>query len=114
MKYIVIDASGLVLRSGICQDESIGSINVGPGETLVENVSSLANHHTRKMYYINGSFEDRGPVIQATYITQRRGAYPPIGDQLDMLWHAMDTGQIPKAQQFYNAIKQVKDKYKKP
>lgn len=35
--------------------------------------------------------------------------YPEIGDQLDMLWHSMDNGTIPKSPEFYAAIKKVKD-----
>ena len=53
--------------------------------------------------------------IEALYINQRRNAYPPIGDQLDMLWHSID--QNPELKQkyfdFYEAIKQVKVKYPK-
>lgn len=35
--------------------------------------------------------------------------YPPITEQLDMLWHAMDKGEMPKAGVFYETIKLVKD-----
>tara|TARA_E500000331_G_scaffold59917_1_gene54307 strand:- start:326 stop:604 length:279 start_codon:yes stop_codon:yes gene_type:complete len=49
------------------------------------------------------------------YVSQRASAYPPIGDQLDMLWHSID--QNPELKQkyfdFYEAIKQVKVKYPK-
>ena len=52
---------------------------------------------------------------QSNYVEQRRNAYPPIGDQLDMLWHSID--QNPELKQkyfdFYEAIKQVKVKYPK-
>jgi len=48
------------------------------------------------------------------YKIERKSAYPSIGDQLDMLWHSMDSGEIPKSLAFYNAIKTVKDKYPKP
>ena len=52
---------------------------------------------------------------QSNYAQQRRNAYPPIGDQLDMLWHSID--QNPELKQkyfnFYEAIKQVKVKYPK-
>ena len=52
---------------------------------------------------------------QSNYAEQRRNAYPPIGDQLDMLWHSID--QNPELKQkyfnFYEAIKQVKVKYPK-
>ena len=52
---------------------------------------------------------------QSNYAQQRKNAYPPIGDQLDMLWHSID--QNPELKQkyfnFYEAIKQVKVKYPK-
>ena len=42
--------------------------------------------------------------------------YPAIGDQLDLLWHAIDadTDLKSKFSAFYNSIKEVKDKYPKP
>jgi hypothetical protein len=36
-------------------------------------------------------------------------AYPKIDEQLDMLWHSMDSGEIPKATEWYNKIKEVKE-----
>ena len=38
----------------------------------------------------------------------RKQAYPGIGEQLDMIWHAMDNGTLPKVPDFYNTIKAVK------
>ena len=42
--------------------------------------------------------------------------YPSVGDQLDLLFHAIeaDTDLKTKFAGFYNAIKAVKDKYPKP
>jgi hypothetical protein len=40
--------------------------------------------------------------------------YPSIANQLDMLWHAMNTGALPKVDSFYDAIKAVKDANPKP
>jgi len=42
------------------------------------------------------------------YALNRINNYPSIGSQLDMLWRAMDKGEIPKAAEFYDAIKLVK------
>ena len=41
----------------------------------------------------------------------RAFAYPSFTEQLDMLWHDIDTNETLKAQlpTFYNAIKAVKD-----
>ena len=52
---------------------------------------------------------------QSKYAEQRRNAYPPIGDQLDMLWHSIDKDPQLKSKyfDFYEAIKAVKVKYPK-
>jgi hypothetical protein len=44
---------------------------------------------------------------------QRLRQYPTIGDQLDMLWHAIDTNSLNKTSDFYTAIKAVKDAHPK-
>ncbi len=52
---------------------------------------------------------------QSNYAEQRRNAYPPIGDQLDMLWHTIDKDILLQKRyfDFYQTIKQVKVKYPK-
>lgn len=47
------------------------------------------------------------------YASKRHLSYPKIKDQLDMIWHAMERGEIPVAAEFFDAIKAVKDKYPK-
>ena len=53
-------------------------------------------------------------IVHNDYRQRRAEAYPPIEEQLDMLWHAMNLAQIPKAQPFYDELKRVKDQFKKP
>ena len=52
---------------------------------------------------------------QSKYAQQRRNAYPPIGDQLDMLWHTMDKDMElqHKFYDFYQTIKKVKVQFPK-
>lgn len=52
-------------------------------------------------------------AFELTYVYQRQQAYPEIGDQLDMLWHSMDAGEIDKSIEFYDAVRVVKDEYPK-
>lgn len=49
------------------------------------------------------------------YQAPRRNNYPYIGEQLDMIWHALDADTELKTKfgTFYNAIKSIKDKYPK-
>ena len=51
----------------------------------------------------------------SAYAEQRRNAYPPIGDQLDMLWHTIDKDILLQKRyfDFYQTLKQVKVKYPK-
>ena len=51
--------------------------------------------------------------LTKTYSDRRKESYPSIPDQLDMLWHAMDTGILPKVDSFYSINKSVKEKYPK-
>lgn len=51
---------------------------------------------------------------RANYRERREQEYPDISDQLDALWHAMDSGQTAKAEPFYSMIKTVKDRFPKP
>ena len=52
---------------------------------------------------------------QSAYAQQRKNAYPPIGDQLDMLWHTIDKDITLQKRyfEFYQAIQSVKVKYPK-
>jgi hypothetical protein len=52
--------------------------------------------------------------LNTQYKRDRMHEYPAIADQLDMLWHAMDTGALTKVDAFYDAIKAVKDANPKP
>ena len=49
------------------------------------------------------------------YQNDRMMAYPPIREQLDMLWHAIDADADLKVKfaDFYNAIKAIKDAHPK-
>ena len=49
------------------------------------------------------------------YVSQRKSAYPSIGDQLDMLWHSIDQNPALKSQyfDFYETVKAVKVKFPK-
>lgn len=51
---------------------------------------------------------------QVSYAIQRQQEYPLLGDQLDSIWHAMNSGIFPKIEPMYSQIKEVKDRYPKP
>ena len=58
--------------------------------------------------------EHPDPNFVVPYQYQRMSAYPSMGDQLDMLWHMMDTDVIAgKNSDWYNAILTVKNTHPK-
>ena len=52
-------------------------------------------------------------VANNQYKVSRSREYPQITDQLDMLWHAINTNSLNQTSDFYTTIKAVKDKYPK-
>jgi hypothetical protein len=55
-------------------------------------------------------------LAKTGYKQARATSYPPFGEQLDLLYHAIeaDSGLKTKLAGFYNAIKAVKDANPKP
>jgi|Laugresp1bdmlbsn_1035097.scaffolds.fasta_scaffold03626_3 hypothetical protein len=54
------------------------------------------------------------PVVVPNYASARKSMYPNTAEQLDMLWHAMDSDQLPKVQPFYDTINAIKIANPKP
>lgn len=53
--------------------------------------------------------------VSKQYKVDRSNEYPNIKDQLDMLWHEVNTsGTISNDGQWFNSIKGVKDAHPKP
>jgi hypothetical protein len=57
-------------------------------------------------------FEAEMAAIQ--YQDDRRLIYPAVEEQLDLLYHAIDTGTLNKTSEFYTKLKKVKDDNPKP
>lgn len=65
--------------------------------------------------YKNGQIVLRDPP-PSSYEIERRMWYPSIGDQLDALWHDMNSGRISGKEnsEWFNSISEVKNQYPKP
>ena len=48
-----------------------------------------------------------------TNLEKRELSYPGIKEQLDLLWHAIDSESLDKTSDFYQKLKEVKDRYPK-
>lgn len=60
-------------------------------------------------------FDEQNKLIKRprTHTEMRKASYPGIGDQMDMFWHAMNDGTLPKVEPFFSQIKAVKEQYPK-
>lgn len=95
IKFTVLSQAGKALRTGTCSKDTL-SLQAGPQESVVE-----------------GWVEIPVDVPVLRYTAQRCNEYPSIGEQLDMLWHSMNTGEIPQSKSFFEAIQAVKIKHPK-
>lgn len=109
MKFIIYNAVGEILRTGSVPEEFF-DIQANEGEFIIEGeANSLTDmvDPITKTIILKPQVNTETPT--ETYAAVRKRMYPSTGEQLDMLWHAMDTGQIEKAEPFYTTIKTVKD-----
>ena len=113
MRYTKLDASGIVVGSGVCMDGTFDMITPPPGGRLLRDILPPADK-TKVWRWTGDRFVSAGSIVPVSYAGQRRAAYPTTGDQLDMLWHAMNDGVLPKVEPFYSDIKAVKARFPKP
>ena len=66
------------------------------------------HEETGAVYQIAGDEHVKG------YAEQRRNAYPKLSEQLDKLFHDIDSGTLDATGEFYTAIQAVKDAHPKP
>lgn len=95
--FHVKNSNGEVVRTGSCAKADFER-QAGAGETVHEGSAAIAQE----------------PMVNPDdYRNQRFVAYPSLRDQLDALWHAMNSGALPKAEPFFSSIKSVKDRFPK-
>ena len=92
-----------------------------------DSVISLQSDLTQEVIFFSCKIED-GKIVEKESDERkklretkqarqdRKDEYPEIGEQLDMLYHAIDADSDLKTKfsSFYNTIKSVKEKYPKP
>jgi hypothetical protein len=92
--------------------------DVHEGFMWIEGPYELEPKTTEGDYFYN--FQDREiqkvELKPTPYDLSRRMEYPKLSDQLDMLFHDMETGLVPgkDTSTWYAAVKLVKENYPKP
>jgi hypothetical protein len=65
--------------------------------------------------YHENPFSFPDPNYEIPYQAKRSSNYPQVVDQLDMLWHELNTsGSISTNGTWFNSIKDIKDQFPKP
>jgi hypothetical protein len=110
MNFAILDADGVVIRVGHC-DEEHHELQVRPGERLFKGQVELGQRvdlDSGRVYTV-----ELPPPPPPTVHELRAASYPPITEQLDALWHAMDSGLLPRVPGFYDEIVAVKNAFPK-
>jgi hypothetical protein len=85
--------------------------NDGRGNYIAQWMSDKPQPTTQEIETAHAEWQAEHDAQE--YARNRQAEYPEIGDQLDMLWHAIDTGDWTAAKvkttEFYTALKAVKD-----
>ena len=83
-----------------------------------DDINQIIWHDSNPTSITNADILTKQTELQTAYDAKdyartRANAYPSIGDQLDMLWHAIDVGDWTavkvKTTSFYTELKAVKD-----
>ena len=101
--------------------EAILKIDPNAKVTVIgDDINKITWHDDNPNNISKADIEAKMVEVQAEYDANqyqrdRATAYPPIGDQLDMLWHSIDQNPKLKSEyfEFYEAIKVVKVKHPK-
>ncbi len=82
-------------------------------ESAYDEAVAKGNYLNRKQREDAEEQAEQERYDNASYDIKRIREYPKMGEQLDMLWHAIDLDTLDKTSDFYNNLKAVKDKYPK-
>jgi hypothetical protein len=112
--FIIYNSQGEIVRSGQVPDEDFELQVNAPGEYILEGRVDLNNDSVdpKTKEVVRGGRPKRGPR-PLSYADKRRSLYPSALDQLELIWKAMDSGKLPKDNEFYTTIKLIKDQYPK-
>lgn len=139
INYVVYkETTGEIVRTGQTNDHAMallqggnefsvlvtGLSNARPGKHYVRNGAVVemgdAPDGFHEFNYGTGAWEDPRDSLTlaadrlAAVHADRKAAYPAVTEQLDMLWHAMDDGTMPRIEPMYSQIKAVKAANPKP
>lgn len=104
------------LENGVIVEGPIGAEEVPEGFTEYQEIVDLPPNYGEVVSTVElvDGICVKTVTGKTSYAKQRQNSYPGLGEQLDMFWHAMDAGVIPKVEPFYSAIANVKTQYPKP
>jgi hypothetical protein len=105
--FSILNRDQLVVRVGRCEPDDF-ELQAGAGERVV--LGHLPLMHVVQPDGSCAQLPQGSASVDTTpqFVRERRAAYPSVGEQLDMLWHAMDRGEIPKAIEWFERIAAVK------
>lgn len=112
MKFIIYNSDGQILSTGECPPGEMQA-QCPPGALIMEGEANLLADavNVQLAQVVPGGRPP--PPVDMDYRKARASLYPPMSEQMDMLWKAMDASQSHRLEPFYGLIKAVKDAYPK-
>lgn len=113
---LTFDERGKVIGSTVDDTGADVPIELPANEIIVDDPAIIEQILKSGAELQNGqlAFAPKAPPPGPDYRMLRRGAYPPVGDQLDALWKMIEPPIGSEAEAMKAAIMAVKAKYPKP
>lgn len=115
--FTIYNATGEILRTGSCPTSDVDA-QAGVDEFVIPVKADIEKDSvdvaTKQIIPVGKVTPPTPPTPAPTYASSRKAMYPSTTEQLDMLWHSMDTGLTPKSQPFYDVINAIKTANPKP
>lgn len=110
-----ISATGEILGMSTGADDWSDTSGSASAEINPADYPERRTHYTFDgTAFVEKSQADKDAVEAARWARNRRQAYPEIAEQLDKLYHDINSGTLTTSGQFYTALNTVKTDYPKP
>jgi hypothetical protein len=109
-------ALAIAFKLGVVSGTDFEIEDHSDGEGPIIAVWNLDRKQPTKTEQAQWIVEYESHMASIEYQRLRAGEYPPIVEQLDLLWHDIDEGKVStaaKSSSWYLAIKAVKDEFPK-
>ena len=112
MKFVIYKPDGEIVGVGDCPAGELAA-QCPPGCLIMEGSADISADAVDAASGLVVPGGRPAVAIDMDYRAARSAAYPPVNEQLDMIWKAMDEAPAKRLEPFYSYVKAIKDAYPK-